>query len=190
MVGRDIKALVERQRRRQRTRPQPAVQPLPQKRVVRRRGEILGFAGLVGAGRSEMAKAMVGLDPRGGGQIAIGGEPVPIRHARDAKAQGIYLVPEDRRAEGLIVRMSVRENVTLPSLDRFTAFRLISRARERKAADEQIASLGIKTPDRGARHESERRKPAESGAGQVVVDVPEGDDPRRADPRRGRGRQS
>ncbi len=110
------------------------------------RGEILGFAGLVGAGRSDMAKAMVGLDPRGGGQITLGDEPVSIRRARDAKVRGLCLVPEDRRAEGLIVRMSVRENVTLPSLERFTVFRLISRARERKAADEQIVSLAIKTP--------------------------------------------
>jgi ribose transport system ATP-binding protein len=89
---------------------------------------------------------MVGLDPRGGGRIVLGDESLSIRHARDAKAKGIYLVPEDRRAEGLIVRMSVRENVTLPSLERFTSFRLIDRTRERKAADEQIASLGIKTP--------------------------------------------
>ena len=121
----------------------------PRKRVSfdASRGEILGFAGLVGAGRSEMAKAMVGLDPRGGGRITLGDTTLSIRQPRDARAQGIYLVPEDRRAEGLVVRMSVRENVTLPSLDRFTAFGLISRAGERKAADEQIASLRIKTPD-------------------------------------------
>jgi ribose transport system ATP-binding protein len=111
------------------------------------RGEILGFAGLVGAGRSEMAKAMVGLDPRGSGRITLGETTLAIRRPRDARAHGIYLVPEDRRGEGLVVRMSVRENVTLPSLDRFTAFGLISRAGERKAADEQIASLRIKTPD-------------------------------------------
>ena len=115
--------------------------------VRERPGEILGFAGLVGAGRSEMAKAMVGLDAHGGGRLTLAGETVSIRHARDAKAKGIYLVPEDRRAEGLIVRMSVRENVTLPSLNRYaSALRLINRARERQIADEQIASLAIKTP--------------------------------------------
>jgi len=93
-----------------------------------------------------MAKALVGLDPSGGGQIRLDGEALSIRHARDAKARGIYLVPEDRRAEGLVVRMSVRENITLPSLERFSTFRLINRARERTVSDEQIASLGIKTP--------------------------------------------
>ena len=152
MVGRDIKSLyVESDAAK--TPGYLKVRDLrssryPGKRVSfdASRGEILGFAGLVGAGRSEMAKAMVGLDPRGGGQITLGDETLSIRRPRDAKDRGIYLVPEDRRAEGLVVRMSVRENVTLPSLDRFTAFRLISRARERKAADEQIASLAIKTP--------------------------------------------
>jgi ribose transport system ATP-binding protein len=152
MVGRDIKSLYVESTA-TKTPGYLEVRDLrssryPTKRVSfdASRGEILGFAGLVGAGRSEMAKAMVGLDPRGAGQITLGGETLTIRHARDAKAQGIYLVPEDRRAEGLVVRMSVRENVTLPSLNRFTTFRLISRARERQAADEQIASLGIKTP--------------------------------------------
>jgi ribose transport system ATP-binding protein len=110
------------------------------------RGEVLGFAGLVGAGRSEIAKAMVGLDPLASGRILLANEAVTLRNAREAIGRGIYLVPEDRRGEGLVVRMSVRENVTLPSLNRFTAFNLISRARERKVADEQIASLNIKTP--------------------------------------------
>ena len=152
MVGRDIKSLYVESAA-ARTPAYLKVRDLKSSRYPRKRvsfdasrGEILGFAGLVGAGRSEMAKALVGLDARGGGQVALGDARLSIRHARDAKAQGIYLVPEDRRAEGLIVRMSVRENVTLPSLNRFTAFRLINRGRERKAADEQIASLGIKTP--------------------------------------------
>ena len=152
MVGRDIKSLYVESTA-AKTPAYLKVRNLKSSRYPRKRvsfdasrGEILGFAGLVGAGRSEMAKAMVGLDPRGGGQVALGDASLSIRHARDAKAHGIYLVPEDRRAEGLIVRMSVRENVTLPSLDRFTVFRLINRASERKAADEQIASLGIKTP--------------------------------------------
>src|SRR6185295_6494325 len=74
------------------------------------RGEILGFAGLVGAGRSEIAKAMVGLDPGASGEITLGTEPISIRSARTVKERGIYLVPEDRRGEGLIVGMSVREN--------------------------------------------------------------------------------
>ena len=110
------------------------------------RGEILGFAGLVGAGRSEIAKAVVGLDARGGGEVSLGGQKLAINSARDAIAQGIYLVPEDRRGEGLVTGMTVRENVTLPSLARFTSLFMIRRDRERTTADEQIKSLNIKTP--------------------------------------------
>jgi len=111
------------------------------------RGEILGFAGLVGAGRSELAKAIVGLDRFVGGQVSLGGEDVPVGDPAAAIRRGIYLVPEDRRGEGLITGMNVRENVTLPSLGRFASWGLIRRDRERKAAGEQIASLNIRTPD-------------------------------------------
>ena len=110
------------------------------------RGEILGFAGLVGAGRSELAKALVGLDRFASGEIKLGDEAVPVGSSRDAINRGIYLVPEDRRGEGLIVGMCVRENITLPSLNLFAPFKLIRRDRERKAANEQITSLNIKTP--------------------------------------------
>jgi ribose transport system ATP-binding protein len=110
------------------------------------KGEILGFAGLVGAGRSELAKAIVGLDRFASGEIKLGDEVVSVGNPRGAIGRGIYLVPEDRRGEGLVVGMCVRENVTLPSLKRFAPFNLIRRDRERKTADEQIASLKIKTP--------------------------------------------
>jgi len=110
------------------------------------RGEILGFAGLVGAGRSEIAKAIVGLDAHGGGEVSLGEARVRIESPRDAINSGIYLVPEDRRGEGLVTRMAVRENITLPSLERFTSMFMIRRDRERKTADEQITSLNIKTP--------------------------------------------
>ncbi|HEV2691280.1 MAG TPA: sugar ABC transporter ATP-binding protein [Verrucomicrobiae bacterium] len=110
------------------------------------RGEILGFAGLVGAGRSEIVKAMVGLDPHGGAELTIGDERISIHTPADAIGHGIYLVPEDRRGEGLVTSMTVRENTTLPSLKRYSTFNLISRERERKVTDEQIKSLKIKTP--------------------------------------------
>ncbi len=115
------------------------------------RGEILGFAGLVGAGRSEIAKAIVGLDEQGGAEVSIGEERVAIHSARDAIASRIYLVPEDRRSEGLVAPMSVRENITLPSLGRFSSCFLIRRDRERRVAREQIESLNIKTPGTEAR---------------------------------------
>ncbi len=110
------------------------------------KGEILGFAGLVGAGRSEIAKAIVGLDRASEGKIEIGSKKISIRSSRAAIDHGIYLVPEDRRGEGLVTQMSVRENVTLPSLKRFAPFNLIRRDCERKVANEQIESLQIKTP--------------------------------------------
>jgi ribose transport system ATP-binding protein len=110
------------------------------------RGEILGFAGLVGAGRSELMKSIVGLDAAGGAEVSIGGETLTITCPREAISHGIYLVPEDRRGEGLITGMTVRENITLPSLDRFTQFFMIRRDREKKVAEEQIAALKVKTP--------------------------------------------
>jgi ribose transport system ATP-binding protein len=110
------------------------------------RGEILGFAGLVGAGRSEIAKAIVGLDTDGGAEVTIGDQRIFIRSPAEAIGHGIYLVPEDRRGEGLVTDMTVRENTTLPSLKKYSVFNLINRDRERQVADEQIKSLKIKTP--------------------------------------------
>ncbi|HEX5218232.1 MAG TPA: sugar ABC transporter ATP-binding protein [Verrucomicrobiae bacterium] len=115
------------------------------------RGEILGFAGLVGAGRSEIMKALVGLDRSASGEVSLGGESLPIGNPRAAISKGFYLVPEDRRGEGLITGMTVRENTTLPSLKKFASLFLISRDRERKVTDEQIQSLKIKTPGPEAR---------------------------------------
>lgn len=110
------------------------------------KGEILGFAGLVGAGRSELAKAIVGLDPAGESEVTLGSEKISISSARDAIDHGIYLVPEDRRGEGLITAMSVCHNVSLPSLKEYTRFGLIQHRRERGIAQQQVESLKIKTP--------------------------------------------
>ncbi len=110
------------------------------------RGEILGFAGLVGAGRSEMAKAISGLESSPEKEIVLDGKPLAISTPRDAIDSGIYLAPENRRTEGLVVEMSVRENISLPSLQQFSKFGLINRKHERKVAAEQVASLKVKTP--------------------------------------------
>jgi len=110
------------------------------------RGEILGFAGLVGAGRSEMAKALVGLDASPGKEVFLDGEIISIVKPRDAIARGIYLVPENRRTEGLVVEMSVRENVSLASLRDLSRYGLIQQKREREIAAQQIQSLRVKTP--------------------------------------------
>jgi len=111
------------------------------------KGEILGFAGLVGAGRSEIAKAIVGLDPRGHADVILGSEKISIHSARDSITHGIYLVPEDRRGEGLITSMNVCHNISLPSLKSHARFGLIQNSRERQTAQAQVESLRIKTPN-------------------------------------------
>ncbi|MCG3150647.1 MAG: Xylose import ATP-binding protein XylG [Verrucomicrobiae bacterium] len=110
------------------------------------RGEILGLAGLVGAGRSELAEAIFGVDEGCGGEVFIGDERVPVAGCKEAIRQGIYLVPEDRRGTGLVTAMSVRANVTLASVRRYAAWGLIRRAAEATVAERQSAELAIKTP--------------------------------------------
>jgi ribose transport system ATP-binding protein len=107
-------------------------------------GEILGFAGLVGAGRSELMKTIFGIDAALAGEIVMDGKPLRVKNPRDAINAGIYLVPEDRRATGLIVEMSIRENVTLPGLWRCAIAALISRAKENNSTRQQMSSLRVK----------------------------------------------
>jgi ribose transport system ATP-binding protein len=109
-------------------------------------GEILGIAGLVGSGRSELLEAVFGVRPRVSGEIFLDGKPLHIRSPRDAIRAGIYLAPEDRRRCGLITDMSVRENVTLAGLWNYTRAGLIRRSREREVTLSQVKSLSIKTP--------------------------------------------
>jgi ribose transport system ATP-binding protein len=110
-----------------------------------RQGEILGLAGLVGAGRSELAMTVFGIARPLGGEIVIDGKAVQIHSPRDAIAHGIYLVPEDRRRNGLITSMAVRENVTLPDLWRYANFGVISYGSELRTAEEQRKKLSIRT---------------------------------------------
>ncbi len=93
-------------------------------------GEIVGLAGLVGAGRSEIARAVFGLDPDATGSIAVEGKPVRIRHPRDAVRLGIGMVPEDRKKQGLVLGMRSRENATLPTLKSFSRAGWIDRRAE------------------------------------------------------------
>jgi ribose transport system ATP-binding protein len=109
-------------------------------------GEILGFAGLVGAGRSEMAQAIFGVEPPLEGTVRLGGQELKIRNAREAISAGIYLVPEDRRHTGLITSMTIRENITLPGLKRYSPGMLISRAQEEEVSKREVAALRVKTP--------------------------------------------
>ncbi|HSY09309.1 MAG TPA: sugar ABC transporter ATP-binding protein [Candidatus Dormibacteraeota bacterium] len=152
MIGREIKSFYvksETQKTPGFFKARNVRSPLYPKKTVSfdaTRGEILGFAGLVGAGRSEMAKTIVGLDFAPEKEIVLDGKTISVNTPRDAIECGIYLIPENRRTEGLVVEMSVRENVSLPSLKSFSRLGLIRRGRERIVAGQQVASLKIKTP--------------------------------------------
>lgn len=111
-----------------------------------RRGEIVGIAGLVGAGRTELARAIFGADPVDAGTIRVEGRTARIHSPRDAIRYGIGMLSEDRKALGLVVGMTVRENCTLARLSAVSSVGVISRARERSAATRLVQSLGVRTP--------------------------------------------
>ncbi|MHB1307642.1 MAG: sugar ABC transporter ATP-binding protein [Limisphaerales bacterium] len=112
-----------------------------------RRGEVLGFAGLMGAGRTEVVSALYGLPPADSGEIRVRNRVVKIRSPRDALAAGIAMVTEDRQVLGLVPSMSVRENLTLSTLNRVCRGPWIDRAREDGVVAGQIERLGIKVRD-------------------------------------------
>ena len=111
-----------------------------------RHGEILGLAGLVGAGRTSLARTVFGIDRLLGGEIRLDGQKVRIRSPRDAIRLGLYLVPEDRKRSGLVLGMTIRENITLANLWRHARMSLIDRQSEAEVAQAQVTSLSIKAP--------------------------------------------
>ncbi len=112
-----------------------------------RAGEIVGLAGLVGAGRTEIVRAIAGADVPDRGEIAVDGERVRVRAPEDGIHAGIAFITEDRKAQGLVFGMTVRENITLAHLSEFVnRDRLIDRRGEREAAAAMIAELRIRTP--------------------------------------------
>ena len=152
MIGRDLKTLYRKP-------AQPPGEAVLQLAGVRtsyrpeqpvsldvRRGEILGLAGLVGSGRTELARAIFGLDPLKGGEIRIAGTAVAITSPRVAIGHGLYLIPEDRKRSGLLLDFPIRSNVTLASMDAHSRFGLVDRHAEEASADEQRRSLDIRTP--------------------------------------------
>lgn len=110
-----------------------------------RAGEIVGLAGLVGAGRTELARAIFGLTPADSGEILLGGEPVKIGVPADAIARGIAYAPEDRRRHGVVLEMPISANITLASLDRLSSFGALDFRREREIAADYTRRLGVKT---------------------------------------------
>lgn len=110
-----------------------------------RKGEIVGIAGLMGAGRTETTRAIFGADPKDSGQILIDGKEVEIREPRDAIKAGLVLVPEDRARDGLCTKLSVRENVALPNLDFLSSkLGLVNRKKEAEITARAVKNFAIK----------------------------------------------
>ncbi len=112
-----------------------------------RKGEIVGISGMVGAGRTEVSRAVSGLDPYQSGQICIDGREVKVRSVRDAIRNGIVTVTEDRRRSGFIGLRSILQNIALPNLDSFAAGKIfVNRKKEREQCTEIAKSLNVKAP--------------------------------------------
>ena len=111
-----------------------------------RAGEIVGLAGLVGSGRTEVARAIFGADTPDAGAFALDGKQVRIRSPREATRLGIAMLPESRKEQGLVMMRSVRENVTLSTLPDFAAGGVVSRRRERARTRDLARDLSIRTP--------------------------------------------
>jgi ribose transport system ATP-binding protein len=112
-----------------------------------RAGEIVGLAGLLGSGRTEAARAVFGMDRILGGTLKVNGQERRISSPRDAIDAGIAFLTEDRKVEGIIPDLSVRENLTLALLPRLSKMGIVDEARERRIVDGFIKAMGIRTAD-------------------------------------------
>ena len=158
MVGRELKQFFHRQHRA--GTDDSKAGPLVEVRDLRwsptqragisfevRAGEIVGMAGLMGAGRTETAEALFGLRHRLSGTIRIAGREIAPKSPHEAVEEGVALVPEDRRAQGLVIDFSIRENISLPSLERMQRYSLVDRRAEAALASESCARLAVRTTD-------------------------------------------
>ena len=115
------------------------------------KGEILGLVGLVGAGRTEIIRAIYGADKVKRKEVLLNEKKVSVRSAKDAKALGMGLVPEDRKREGLVLRFPVQDNITMAALDRISHRGIVNHRKELEIAKRQIENLHIKTPSAATR---------------------------------------
>jgi len=157
MVGRDLKvayaapasargdAVLSVQKLRTRTFPFAEVS------IDLHRGEILGLAGLVGAGRTELAHALFGIDATEGGTVLLDGAPVRFASSAEAVKAGVFLVPEDRKGMGLLLDLAITENITLPNLSAYARGLTISREAERVQAEKSRGDLDIRAPNLAVR---------------------------------------
>ena len=111
-----------------------------------RYGEILGLAGLVGSGRTELARVLFGIDRSYGGSTEVDGQDVKLTSATKAVATGIFLVPEDRKLSGILLDLPISQNISLPNLPAHARRFMVSSERENAAAETQRKRLGIKAP--------------------------------------------
>ena len=118
--------------------------PLAEVSLTVNGGEVLGIAGLIGAGRSELAETICGVVPAVSGRVLLDGHPLVLDSPRDAIRKGMCLIPEDRRGRGVIAAMTVRENVTLPALGSYARLGLVKRSAETSAAQHTAAALTVK----------------------------------------------
>jgi ribose transport system ATP-binding protein len=161
MVGRDLESTLDLSGRRQ-GKPILKVDNLKRGKIVNdvsftlHRGEILGISGLVGAGRTELLRAIFGADHSDSGQISVGDplQPATIRSPTDAIAHGIALVTEDRKGEGLLLPQSVAANISLGNSNKISRFSVVNSHHEQQLAQKYIKSLGIRTTGSGQSVES------------------------------------
>ena len=110
-----------------------------------REGEILGFAGLMGAGRTETTRAIFGVDPKESGTLVLDGKEISIHRPIDAIKAGVVLVPEDRKKDGLCTKLSIRENISLPNLDLISDDAAVIHSRkEKELVGGTVSSLSVK----------------------------------------------
>jgi ribose transport system ATP-binding protein len=146
-----------------------------------KRGEILGLTGLVGSGRTEVARLLFGADRRDAGEIRLDGRVLNLRSPINAIRERICLLTEDRKAQGLVLGLSVRENFGLPNLDRFSRWGFVRRGEEKRAFGQYVSSLHIKVsnPEQLARNLSGGNqqkvvlaKWLQSNADIIIIDEP------------------
>jgi len=107
-------------------------------------GEILGFFGLVGAGRSELMRTIFGIDPLSAGQVLLDGKPIALSSPKKAMQQGIAFVPEDRQTQGIVLGLSIAKNITLPQIDAVSRAGVLNAGRERSLTEEYGTAMEIR----------------------------------------------
>lgn len=149
MVNRDVEFTDEFVQGRQRGEEILRVENLSRAELVKNvsfnlyKGEVLGFFGLVGAGRTETIRSMLGIDKKVSGDIHLNGKKVELKNIRDSIAAGIMLVPEERRQQGLVLSLPIRENVTLGNLKKFSKFGLIQMKKEKHVVTECVDKMTL-----------------------------------------------